>query len=1086
MSRATLLARRSTAHRGLLALVWLLVAVLTGALGITVGWTQAAATAGARDGTAAADPSGRALQLAARLAEGSEADTQDAQVQQVLAELLDGVPHQVAYDVRTEPQYTTDGEGQDLGRWTLALLPAPSRAEALAGAGAESVTVVDGAWPAGQDEAAVQADAAEAAGLAVGDTVRLGVDPERPTATGTPVTVAATWQVTDADDAVWLGDPVTLTGTDGAYPGPVVVSQEVMAGLDTDPFARWTVVPDDAALTPAELPALAALTGEVESTLGEDTTVAPRGLTVSGTLSTTAADLGAALRAADAVALVPLCLLALVGLVALVQVARLLAATREGEVALLVSRGAAPGTVTAAAAVEGALLALTAAAAGGGAAWGALRIVARTDAGAAVSVVTPLVVALAVAVVATATLVLVAALQAQAAVRRQVTDRSGRVRQVAALGTVVLTVAAAAVSVTQLLRYGSPLLTTPDGPRTDPAAAAAPALALAALAVAAMAVLGPATRLWAGLAGRSRGAGGPLAARQVARRLVVYVVPVVLLVLAGGAASLAGGYAGTAERLRADVDVLANGADVRVVAPESGTLDPAPYLPGGQGPGAAAAAAVPVLSGTAYSDSRPVTLLAVPAAAVSHVVRAPAEVLDVGQLGQDLASEGLAEAPALPDGARDVALTMSGRISQTIDLNVQAGAPAHQFDVSLVLAAPDGTLTTVELGQLVEGDGTGGTLGEDTTTHELSGQVPAPPEGQAWRVAALDLDTTPGWSMAEATLSLKGLTAGGEPVAVAGWTPSETLDGADGLELNPDASSGGAELTMPLGDGTSGASRLRLLTTPAAGPVPLLASSSLADALDVAPGDTFEVTLSGTRLPVVAVATSDTVPGALEPYAALLDRGALAAALVREVSAPLMTSEVWLAAGPPGAAAPAGAVARLAQEATAEAETTAASSREQPTVTVPGYGSTDSGVPVRVSFWLAAAGATVLALAGVLAVAVATLRDRRGEVIVLRAVGLGPAAQARARTAELIAVGLVALVVGAVAGWAVARFTVGGLAAATLTGIDAAPPARFVVETAGTGLVVAAALAGLVLVAIGVGGRVAAQARDTTYREEVR
>ena len=189
--------------------------------------------------------------------------------------------------------------------------------------------------------------------------------------------------------------------------------------------------------------------------------------------------------------------------------------------------------------------------------------------------------ALAVAVVATATLVLVAALQAQAAVRRQVTDRSGRVRQVAALGTVVLTVAAAAVSVTQLLRYGSPLVSTPGGLRTDPTAAAAPALALAALAVAAMAVLGPATRLWAALAGRSRGVVGPLAARQVARRIVVYVVPVVLLVLAGGAATLAGGYTGTAERLRDDVDVLTNGADVRVTAPESGRLEPAPYLPGG-------------------------------------------------------------------------------------------------------------------------------------------------------------------------------------------------------------------------------------------------------------------------------------------------------------------------------------------------------------------------------------------------------------------------------------------------------------------------------------------------------------------------
>jgi ABC-type antimicrobial peptide transport system permease subunit len=117
---------------------------------------------------------------------------------------------------------------------------------------------------------------------------------------------------------------------------------------------------------------------------------------------------------------------------------------------------------------------------------------------------------------------------------------------------------------------------------------------------------------------------------------------------------------------------------------------------------------------------------------------------------------------------------------------------------------------------------------------------------------------------------------------------------------------------------------------------------------------------------------------------------------------------------------------------------------------------------------------------------VATLRQRRGEVIVLRAVGLGPVVQARARSAELVSVGLVALTVGAAAGWWVARFVVGGLAAATLTGIDAAPPARFVLETGGTGLVLAAAVAGLVLVAAGVGARVAGQARDTTYREEVR
>ncbi|MFD7026413.1 hypothetical protein, partial [Promicromonospora sukumoe] len=528
----------------------------------------------------------------------------------------------------------------------------------------------------------------------------------------------------------------------------------------------------------------------------------------------------------------------------------------------------------------------------------------------------------------------------------------------------------------------------------------------------------------AGLAARSRGVVGPLAARQVARRIVVYVVPVVLLVLAGGAATLAGGYTGTAERLRADVDVLTNGADVRVTAPESGRLDPAPFLPGGSGPGSTARAAAPVLSATAYSDGLPVTMLALPAADVPKVVRAPEEVLDTAALSGELASDAFADAPALAGDARDVTLTVSGRVHETVQADLADWASPHELDLSLLLATPDGTVATVELGQLSEGDGTGGTLGEDLVTRELTAALPAPPPGQAWRVAALDVDVRSGWSVAEVSLAVDGITAGGQDVEQPRWTPSESFDGPPGLELTE----GEAELTVELGDDASTAGKLRLLTASDVVPAPLLASSSLAGALGVATGDTFELTLGGTRLPVTVAATSGTVPGALAPYAAMVDRGALAAVLVREVSDPVLTSEVWLAAGPPGAAAPPVDVAVLAAAAEVSAEAAGTSSREQPAVTVPGYGSADTAVPVRVSFWLAAAGAAVLALAGVLAVAVATLRERRGEVVVLRAVGLGPAAQGLARAAELIVVGVVALAVGAVAGWGVAHLAAGGLA----------------------------------------------------------
>ena len=333
------------------------------------------------------------------------------------------------------------------------------------------------------------------------------------------------------------------------------------------------------------------------------------------------------------------------------------------------------------------------------------------------------------------------------------------------------------------------------------------------------------------------------------------------------------------------------------------------------------------------------------------------------------------------------------------------------------------------------------------------------------------------------TLAVEGIAAGGQDVEQPAWTPSEAFDGSAGLNLTE----GKAELSVALGeDGATAASRLRLLSTPEAAPVPLLASSSLTGALGIATGDTFELTLGGTRLPV-RLWRVGTVPGALDPYAALLDRGALAAALVREVSDPVLTNEVWLAAGPPGPAGPAPAVASLADDATEAAEAAGTNSRERPPVTTPGLRLDRHGrAGARLVLARRRRSHRARAWPVVLAVAAAMLRERRGEVIVLRAVGLGPAAQGRARAAELVTVGVVALVVGAVAGWGVARLAAGGLAAATLTGIDAAPPAQLVLATGGTGLVLAAAVAGLVLVAVGVGGRVAAQARDTTYREEVR
>ncbi len=1061
-------------------LVALLVVAVTGTLGVTLGYVQAAAVDGARASLTAAPPTARGVLLTTRLASGeADGQAQDARVREVAADLLAGTEHDVVRQVRTEPLATTREDGTDLGRWALAALPEPG--------GTEGLETVEGTWPAGDEQVAVQAEAAEATGLAVGDVLQVG-DP------GTTVTVSGTWRVADPDDPRWFADQLLLEGADGTGRGPLVASPALIAAQDTDPLVRWTVVPGAAVVRPGDLPALATLADDLDSRLGEDDGVAPRGLRVEGSLAETAAETAETLRAADAVALVPLGLLAVVSLVALVQVARLLAATREAEVALLVARGAAPATVTAGAAAEAALLAAASSAAGLLAAGLALRLlVPDAEQGGTVATV-----AVVVAVAATAVLALVAGLQARAAARRQVTDRSGRARTVAALSTVILTVVAAAVCLWQLRRYGSPLVITADGARTDPLSALAPALVLAGLAVAVMAVLGPVTRLWSALAARARGAVGVLAARQVARRLVVYVVPVVLLVLAGGSATLAAGYAGTSERLQDDVATVRNGTDVRVALPKGIAVDPAlvSALAGLDG----VTAAAPVGRHRASAGSMPVTLLTVPASAVEGVVRAPAQVADVPSLAEALVAPESA-GPVLPDGAREVTLSVTAS-AQLWDPFTDAPAPVPADDwyldrleqvsvtrVDLVLTAPDGSVVQLVAGELshdLDGDGTGASpqaVGATPERRELTATLPETAGDLPWQLLAIDVDLGVDWNPARTTLAVHALDVDGAPVDLGdGWVHAPDVTGP-GYEL---ADSGTPAVDLVAFEDLT----VRYLPDGAL-VAPVVLSAGLAEDLGVARGDSFEAVVAGGAAQVEVADVVAVVPGALERHVLVADPVALARSLLATPTRPPTDQEVWLAASSPGATVLPDDAARVAGEARAlvvAAAEAGGTPAEAPEVTTPGYdaGAVDASAPIRVSFWLAAVGAVILALSGVLAVSVALLRSRRGEVVVLRAVGLGPVAQGRTRATELLAVGAAALLLGVVAGGAVGLITVPGLTVATLTGLDTAPPARFGVDGLGVVLCVGVALAGLVAVALVVAGRVAAQARDTEYREEVR
>jgi len=936
---------------------------------------------------------------------------------------------------------------------------------------------------------------------------------------GDPAVIAVTTRLapeTDAaaQDAALRGDVEALFA-----PAPYALAREEVPDDDSDdPFVRWTLTPDVAATGTADLTVLATGADALLETVLADDAVAVRGATVTGDLGERAAAAAEAAAAAAAVALVPMLVLALAGAVSVGQVARLLAATRAAEVHLLVSRGASAGQLTAAGAAESALVVLGGAAVGAGAA-AAVLAAQGTPGGALAGTLAPS--AVATAAGALLVLVTVGGLQARAAAALRVVDRSGRARRAATWGTVALVVVAAGVTTWLLRRYGSPLVPTPDGAQTDPAAAAAPALVLAAAAVVAVALLGPLSRAWAGATAR-RPDTRVLAARQVARRLAVTAVPVVLVVVAAGSVVLASAYAGTGQQLRRAAATVAAGGDVRVVATEGAPVPATTYaaLPGAE-------AAAPVRVSEAVLDGVPLTTTGVPPDRIAAVARGPHGQRGVDEIAAALDGAGpYSDNPRLPAGTTGLTLHVTGQFF-VVDEEATAeagtagagGEPASWdtlvaagFDrgqllalegstvaLTLWLADVDGQLVPVDVEALdvdLDGDLDGGLesarpIGPDERTLELRAELPAAPAAAdgapgTWTVVALDTQLPPSRSalttlrlavdQLDATTNEGGTTA--VDVASADWAPARddpranaVFGGREGSGLSLAAQADYEAMPSPFRVMVGGSGR---------GPAPAVLSQDLAGLLDVATGGTTELPLGeGGRLPVQVVDVVDVVPGSSHPGAAMVGLDALQAASLRLASVVPGARETWVRA------APGADVDRLA----AAAEEAAGSGPVQGPVLVTtssgGQGS-DAAGPVRQAFTVAALAAVALALVGVGAVSVAGVRERRGEVAVLRAVGLPPRAQGASRATELAVVAAAALLAGLLAGWALAAATVPGLAAATLTGFAVVPVPAAAFAPAAALVPGVVLVAGLAAVALAVRAAVTGQAREGGYREEVR
>jgi hypothetical protein len=1029
--RVLLGARRTRAHAGLVALLALTVALIVGAIAGTQAHLDAAAVRAVRAVLASGDPAGRFHQVVTRL--DDDVATQADGVAGVLADVLPA-DREVWHTVRTFPLRTaTDAR--------LVLLTDPSIAD--------HAELVTGVWPTGPGETALHAEAATALGVGLGDSLEVAVED-----TTAALTLVGTWRPTDHPH--WGAEPLAAAGSDPLDPGahgPAVVLPEALAGLDLTPFAQWTVSPGPG-ITPADLGPWRSGLARLPDALRDFT---HRGLSQSGELTTTLADTDSGLASVRAAALIPLLVLALLSLVVLWQLARLLAAVRERETLVLLSRGGSRQQLTTAGGIEAVLITLP------GAALGASAVLLAFAGRPGVDLATPWLLAAAVAAVATAVLLANAAHAATTGLRT--VGETGRATAVLAPGALVLVLLATAFTLWRYIRNASPLV--PGTARPDLVAVAAPAVALVAFALLAVVLAGPVTRALATAAGRTRGYSPAAELRQVSRRIPVNAVLVVLVVLAAGTTALACAYSGTWQALRTMSAQVAAGADVTadlgagVAGPTTRGVTDAGALDG-------VTAATGVVQLPLRLDDLTVLLTALPARDAG-VSSAPDSVLGAAEATLLQPAEDVLAGLDVPSGELPLTVTVSATTPGLTGIpHRTVGVSAWLHDGVELVRLDAGELRVRaenDLGLDAEGFGTEVVHPDRGRPVTAALTVTVPPG--SWRLVAVDtaLDTT-----FAPTAYMVAVEEIGAPDLLAGsgltWGPvlpppedNPAALGGPGMSFTADLTATAATFDAPQ----------RLMPAREGIPtVPVLTTPGWEDQIRAAGTD---VTVGVRPVRLVRVGGISVVPGNSEVRAGLADLPTLQDALLRTSVGVPAISELWLATGEPDAVA-----GRLRELVGPRAPVEVASSGVPDPVSA----------PARTAFWAAVASALLLVLPAVGAVALAQATTRRGEVVVLRAVGVGPAQQARSRRNELLGLVLGAVAAGITAGAAVAHLVIVDLVRATTPQVSRAVPVAVAWDLPLGALFLGALLAALMAVAVWYGRRVRSQVRDTEWREEIR
>lgn len=986
MLAARLAVKRSRARGALLLALFGVVAVTTFLLAGMVGYLAGTSDAAVRGTLTDGPATSQAVQVTARLAPDRAQQTEE--IDQLIDTAFSGADVATHRTVRSTPvPAQLDGDSTEL------ILMADPGLE-------EYATVAQGDWPSTDAfAAAVQATAAEELSIEVGD--RLTVD-------SAEFVVAATWLPVDATDPRWFADPAVASGADLLSRGPVVISEEALAGLPVRSYAQWTVVPTASALASDQL---SELTDSLDRlAVGIERADSDQNIEQAGALADSLHAMQRSVGVAGALVTVPGVLVAVIGLITLAQLVRLLVSVRRSETELLRARGASVTKLTVVALVESAAVIIPGVAVGAAAVMGLLGSgLIPMSVSTMVGTVWPIAVASAAVAILVSVVVCWRAAHTTGGNSRGDTGRTSRA---VTLGASALVLVAAGLSVWQFKLYGSPLVVGADGDiRIDPLTVIAPALLLVALAMVGLIAFSPVARLLERWSARGRGILPALPVRQVARRLPVFGVALLLVTLSVSGTTLAAVYSQTWTTASQTAAQLGNGADVRIQLSPPATVDgPAslvttlPYL---RLPGANEAATVLRTPVRVADDS--IGLTAMAAERMPEVIHRVDGAIDPAQVA------------GVFDSERSGVALDSDEVTVTVDAGTSAGQPGL-VDVSVWLDDADGSLALVPVGQTALVD-------------EASLTATLPESGAGgWTVLAV-----------QATLS--------------------AAEGARGIELTIDGVGDSKTLTLSSVEPTA-----RALTYSPPTSLPVVVTEQLARRLTLEPGSTFSARIPSTASAVTAevVGTTPAIPASAGSLGMIADLGTLNRYLLASSERMPQASEVWISTDD-GAdlEAPAVAVSNSAAKVTSIAD-----------------GSGDRLIaPALVSLWWGTAGALLLAAIAVFAITSTFAQDRRGEVIVLRALGMSSTEQARNRLLEMISVLGAAVVTGVVTGLIASALTVAELAT---TASGDAVPISLRVDVLGWVALVFALVAALVTISTGYAGRVARQARDTEYREETR